>query len=113
MTFKVTREGELAGRGELVKTCGNSPRSRKFQRKTRLKSGCKKKRRSLSKRRRDLRSIVRDSVEAFRCPPEAHLPRRRTMLPSSQTSAKTTHRLLIQSLWLRSLEDFLKSRIVP
>src|SRR6266699_6627702 len=96
MTFKVTREGELAGRGELVKTCGNSPRSRKFQRKTRLKSGCKKKRRSLSKK---APRFTFDSARLCRgvpLSPEAQLPRRRTMLPSSQTSAKTTHRYLYQ-----------------
>ncbi len=87
MTFKVTREGELAGRGELVKTCGNSPRSRKFQRKTRLKSGCKKKRRSLSKK---APRFTFDSARLCRgvpLSPEAQLP-------SSQTSAKTTHRYL-------------------
>jgi len=43
MTFKVTREGELAGRGELVKTCGKFAAQQKISEEDALKVGLQEK----------------------------------------------------------------------
>ena len=46
MTFKVTREGELAGRGKLVKTSENSLPNKKFPKSKHSKPAWNRKQRS-------------------------------------------------------------------